>query len=106
MAQIRTMVDARYTDTQADIKAIKDHLLKTTGFAPTTIRRDDDDDDDDDDDEFTADDAKKGESGRDRLPKLNPFGTKPGSEPAPPQQPNPNDQSTADTKAVNAEIGR
>src|ERR1044071_3043284 len=49
----------------------KDHLLKTTGSAPTTILRDEDDD------EFTADDAKKGESGRDRLPKLDPFGCPP-----------------------------
>ena len=54
MAQFRIMVDARYTDTQADIKAIKDHLLKTTGSAPTTIRRDEDDY------EFTTDDEKKG----------------------------------------------
>src|ERR1044071_6087557 len=71
MAQIRTLVDARYTDTQADIKAIKDHLLKTTGSTPTTILRDEDDD------EFIANDAKKGESGRDRLPKLDPFGCPP-----------------------------
>src|ERR1044071_7894284 len=40
MAEIRNMVDARYKDTHADIKAIKDHLLKTTGSAPTTILRD------------------------------------------------------------------
>src|ERR1044071_3651915 len=71
MAEIRNMVDARYKDTYADIQAIKDHLLKTTGSAPTTILRDEDDD------AFTADDAKKGESGRDRLPKLDPFGCPP-----------------------------
>src|ERR1043165_4153156 len=71
MAEIRNMVDARYNDTHADIQAIKGHLLKTTGSAPTTILRDEDDD------EFTADDAKKGESGRDRLPKLDPFGCPP-----------------------------
>ena len=33
MAEIRNMVDARYKDTHADIQAIKDHLLKTTGSA-------------------------------------------------------------------------
>src|ERR1044071_9947581 len=74
MAEIRNMVDARYKDTHADIKAIKDHLLKTTGSAPTTILRDENDD------AFTADDAKKGESGRDRLPKLDPFGCPPSQE--------------------------
>ncbi|XP_022006796.1 neurofilament heavy polypeptide-like [Helianthus annuus] len=31
-------------DTQADIKAIKEHLVKITGSAPTTIIQDDDDD--------------------------------------------------------------
>ena len=103
------MVDARYTNTQVEIKAIKDHLLKTTGSAPTTILRDEDDD------EFIANDAKKGESGRDRLPKLDPFGcppfqkgqskrstaNKPGSAPAPQQT---NDQTTAN--AESAKVGK
>src|ERR1044071_4232347 len=100
MAEIRNMVDARYKDTYADIQAIKDHLLKTTGSTPTTILRDEDND------AFTADDAKKGESGRDRLPKLDPFGcppsqkgksksaNKPGSTQIAPQQQQQQTQTT------------
>ncbi|KAJ0480135.1 hypothetical protein HanIR_Chr13g0628031 [Helianthus annuus] len=61
MELIRNMVDARYKDTQADIKDNKEHLVKITGSAPTTIIQDGDDDDDD---------AKKGE--KDSLRKLHP----------------------------------
>ncbi|MFS7997521.1 hypothetical protein Hanom_Chr12g01142751 [Helianthus anomalus] len=51
IAMIKNMVDARYKDTQADIKAIREALTKMTGTTPTPIFRDDDD----------QDDAKKGE---------------------------------------------
>ncbi|MFS7895539.1 hypothetical protein Hanom_Chr00s003210g01710661 [Helianthus anomalus] len=54
------MVEARYKVTQADIKAIREHLVKTIGYAPTTVLPDDDEDDD----------AKKGEKGS--LKKLQP----------------------------------
>ncbi|XP_022003191.1 serine/arginine repetitive matrix protein 1-like [Helianthus annuus] len=59
MELIRNMVDARYKDTQADIKAIKEHLVKITGSAPTTVIYDDEEDD-----------AKNGE--KDSLRKLQP----------------------------------
>ncbi|MFS8026423.1 hypothetical protein Hanom_Chr16g01486571 [Helianthus anomalus] len=51
MTLIRNMVEARYKDTQAEIKAIKEALTKMTGTAPAPIFEDDDD----------QDDAKKGE---------------------------------------------
>ncbi|MFS8033637.1 hypothetical protein Hanom_Chr17g01571891 [Helianthus anomalus] len=50
MELIRNMVDARYKDTQADIKAIKEYLVKIIGSAPTIVLHNDEDDD-----------AKKGE---------------------------------------------
>ncbi|MFS7979571.1 hypothetical protein Hanom_Chr10g00929281 [Helianthus anomalus] len=56
MELIRIMVDAKYKNTQADIKGIKEHLLKITCVAPTQIIPDDD--------------AKKGE--KDSLRKLPP----------------------------------
>ncbi|MFS8018818.1 hypothetical protein Hanom_Chr15g01396531 [Helianthus anomalus] len=46
MALLRNMVDARYKDTQADIKAIKEALVNLTGTTPTSIYKDDDQDDD------------------------------------------------------------
>ncbi|MFS7998342.1 hypothetical protein Hanom_Chr12g01152591 [Helianthus anomalus] len=50
MELIRNMVEARYKVTQADIKAIREHLLKTTGSAHPTVLQ-----------EEVEDDAKKGE---------------------------------------------
>ncbi|KAJ0623114.1 hypothetical protein HanIR_Chr01g0028211 [Helianthus annuus] len=58
MELIRNMVDARYVDTEAEIKAIRDHLLQTTGTAPTLSK-------------YTNDDAKKGEN--DSMRKLPPL---------------------------------
>ncbi|MFS7970777.1 hypothetical protein Hanom_Chr09g00824891 [Helianthus anomalus] len=52
MELIRNMVEARYKVTQSDFKAIREHLLKTVGFAPPTV----------------LDDAKNGEN--DKLRKL------------------------------------
>ncbi|MFS7937500.1 hypothetical protein Hanom_Chr05g00428291 [Helianthus anomalus] len=49
----RNVMEARYKDTQADIKAIKAHLLQTTGTSPPTIVYVD-----------NPDDAKKGEKGK------------------------------------------
>ncbi|KAJ0434820.1 hypothetical protein HanIR_Chr17g0886111 [Helianthus annuus] len=49
--KIRNLMEARFKDTQADIKAIKAHLLQTTGTAPPTIIFVD----------KAPDDAKKGE---------------------------------------------
>ncbi|KAJ0600577.1 hypothetical protein HanIR_Chr03g0118691 [Helianthus annuus] len=46
----RIMVEARYKDTQADIRGIKESLLKLTGSSPTPVFEKDDEDD-----------AKKGE---------------------------------------------
>ncbi|KAJ0599271.1 hypothetical protein HanRHA438_Chr03g0105531 [Helianthus annuus] len=60
MELTRNMVEATYKVTQADIKAIREHLVKTTGSTPSTVLQDEDDDD-----------AKKGEN--DKLRKLQPF---------------------------------
>ncbi|MFS7919546.1 hypothetical protein Hanom_Chr03g00213911 [Helianthus anomalus] len=46
MELIRNMVDARYKDTQSEIKAIKDHLLQTTC---STLKQ-----------SYPVDDAKRG----------------------------------------------
>ena len=37
LQMVRNVMEARYKDTQADIKAIKAHLLQTTGTAPPSI---------------------------------------------------------------------
>ncbi|MFS7918879.1 hypothetical protein Hanom_Chr03g00206351 [Helianthus anomalus] len=50
------VMDARYKDTQADIKAIKTHILQTTGTSPPTIIY-----------VKNLDDAKKGEKGKEGL---------------------------------------
>ncbi|MFS7938768.1 hypothetical protein Hanom_Chr05g00443651 [Helianthus anomalus] len=57
MELIRNMVEARYKVTQADIKAIREYHLKTTGSAPPTVLL-----------EEVEDDDKKGEN--DKLRKL------------------------------------
>ncbi|MFS7968903.1 hypothetical protein Hanom_Chr09g00802941 [Helianthus anomalus] len=44
MALIRVMVEARYKDTQADIKGIKEFLQKLTGSSPAPIFEKNDDD--------------------------------------------------------------
>ena len=49
----RNVMEARYKDTQADIKAIKAHLLQTTGTSPPTIVYVE-----------NTDDAKKGKKGK------------------------------------------
>ncbi|MFS8004548.1 hypothetical protein Hanom_Chr13g01227161 [Helianthus anomalus] len=60
MELIRNMVDARYKVTQAYIKAIREHLVKTTACAPATVLPYDDEEED----------ANKGE--KDSLRKLQP----------------------------------
>ncbi|MFS7916713.1 hypothetical protein Hanom_Chr03g00180561 [Helianthus anomalus] len=50
LQMFRNMMEARYKDTQADIKVIKAHLLQTTGTSPPTIVSVE-----------NPDDAKKGE---------------------------------------------
>ncbi|MFS7986823.1 hypothetical protein Hanom_Chr11g01014741 [Helianthus anomalus] len=45
MELVRNMVEARYKVTQAYTKAIREHLVKTTGSAPATVLQDEDEDD-------------------------------------------------------------
>ncbi|MFS7912080.1 hypothetical protein Hanom_Chr02g00125621 [Helianthus anomalus] len=53
LQMIRNVMEARYKDTQANIKAIKAHLFQTTGTSPPTIIYVE-----------NPDDAKKGEKGK------------------------------------------
>ena len=50
--ELRNMLESRFRNTQADIKAIKAHILETTGTAPPTILFID---------QLPPDNAKKGE---------------------------------------------
>ncbi|MFS7955112.1 hypothetical protein Hanom_Chr07g00638791 [Helianthus anomalus] len=53
LQMFRNVMETRYKDTQSDIKAIKAHLLQTTGTSPPTIICVE-----------NPDDAKKGEKGK------------------------------------------
>ncbi|MFS7936026.1 hypothetical protein Hanom_Chr05g00410541 [Helianthus anomalus] len=63
MEMIRNMIEARYNDTQAEIKAVKDHILQAIGTIPTP--------------RYPTDEAKKGESSNNlrKLPSSNPTST-------------------------------